>query len=761
MEEQRVESGLRMASCIVAGCTGNEKSPGRILHQFPKDITLITSWLRHTGQDFGDLEAFSRKVLATETYRMCSLHFSPVCYLDVVGSSRLLRKNAVPTIFPLNVQVKEEECPLPVSSLCPTGHDENISSISPQEEEAMDDAAPKCFVTGCPNSAEDQPPRPGITLHTFPTNLNMVKLWLLKTGQSFKNIDLFAHHVLSSWDNFRICSSHFSADSYYKRGSVVDLKPDAVPTIFPKPGNPLIKEEEEIRPAPFTDAASNRSFVPKEEIDEFVDEERNVRHVGTTFDPYWGVRSVAILTKPILFKDASTCTFSSRFGKNVKCIKVQPSTAEKGVQCATYEVNFNSGNRNARGEDLYQAGPFLSLGEMGFDESLFTLPAPWNEEHMLTGDIKGDIDSGEGIPVRDSKLFLALEDVLISLMQHMTSSPLIEGNYKLTTHRILKQTLDLVGLLTGDKWLLAEKEEDFENEAEIPVKCGDVGVYFSPDEWDYVEANKEKYADIIPEDPMLEYQQGFASEEESASEDEGKPSSRENSPEWKPTFDHSDYSDSELSGGEAGDSDSSYKQKPEDSFEGDPDVRIEYGEDGKPTAYWCLKCETSCKDRWSFQGHVKSQRHVNYRADEEEVTCEDCEKVFSARSALIKHRAESHASKRYACDICGLQYEYISQFVIHQRAHTGEKPFECDQCGKRFGHKCTLLVHHRRHIKGKTIKCSKCDKLFDTKSSLSRHMRSHVPKNILKCPVCKRKFEKESFFIRHKLKHEKRAKKYR
>lgn len=38
----------------------------------------------------------------------------------------------------------------------------------------------------------------------------------------------------------------------------------------------------------------------------------------------------------------------------------------------------------------------------------------------------------------------------ISLMQHMASSSFVEENAKLTTHRILRQTLDIVGLMTGD-----------------------------------------------------------------------------------------------------------------------------------------------------------------------------------------------------------------------------------------------------------------------------------------------------------------------
>ncbi|KAM5135325.1 uncharacterized protein ACMZJ9_017921 isoform 1-T2 [Mantella aurantiaca] len=784
-----------MASCIVMGCTGNWNNPDSILHEFPKNIVSIKCWLQQTGQDFGDLDAFSLNVLFTQAYRMCSLHFTPDCYIHIDGSERVLKENAVPTIFGrpscpappssnfVTIQIKEEECPMSLSPPSPAGsgtsfsgrytsppmpasiHDEqqesdDTDSISSHDQEMM---TPKCFVIGCPNGAEDQPLYPGVTLHKFPTDLTRVKAWLRQSGHHLGNPDLFARHVLSNWANFRMCSSHFGPDSYFIRGSVVDLKPNAVPTIFPKLETPTIKEEEqreEFQPICALEIGCNTSFMYKQEIDECIDEQRRVRHVGTTTDPYWGMRSVGVLTRPLLMKEASTCTSVSRFGKTSKIIKLQRMTAEKGVQCSTFDMSFDGDKRSARPDYFYQANPFLAPGEMGFDKPLFNVTPPWREEHGLNGANQDYMGSTKGVPVKDSRLFLALEEVLISLMQHMVSSSFIEENDKLTTQRILSQTLEIISLLTGDKWVIGEKEEDIENVDEVPVKCGDVGVYFSPDEWDYIEAHKEMYLDVIPEDHLLtESQQDFASGDESASEEEAKPSpDRASSPEWKPQSDHSEFSESELSTEDADDSDDTKKRKTEDAFLGNPEIKIEYSADGKTRTFWCLRCNISLKDRRCFRSHLKTQRHLNFRADEEVVTCEECSQVFSTRSALIKHKAENHANKRYACNICGLEYDYISQFIIHQRAHTGEKPFECDKCGKRFGHKCTLLVHHRRHMKGKTVKCSKCDRLFDTKSQLSRHERIHVPKKPYICPVCGKKFEQKSQFTKHKWEHEEEAK---
>ncbi|XP_069823547.1 uncharacterized protein [Dendropsophus ebraccatus] len=92
-----------MPSCIVNGCNSSWKikDPDLVLHSFPRDINIIRRWLLETPQDFGDVDALCQKIFlsAKGAFRICSKHFGFDCY-EVRGTTRCLRKDALPTIFP-------------------------------------------------------------------------------------------------------------------------------------------------------------------------------------------------------------------------------------------------------------------------------------------------------------------------------------------------------------------------------------------------------------------------------------------------------------------------------------------------------------------------------------------------------------------------------------------------------------------------------------------------------------------------------------
>ncbi|XP_012816084.1 mitochondrial potassium channel isoform X1 [Xenopus tropicalis] len=93
---------------------------------------------------------------------------------------------------------------------------------------------PSCIVKGCRHKSGQKILYPDVVLHSFPNNIHMIKNWMLQTGQDFGDIDAFAEKILkgNKTASFRMCSRHFTRDSYMAKGSKITLKPNAVPTIF-------------------------------------------------------------------------------------------------------------------------------------------------------------------------------------------------------------------------------------------------------------------------------------------------------------------------------------------------------------------------------------------------------------------------------------------------------------------------------------------------------------------------------------------------
>ncbi|KAM4687477.1 uncharacterized protein O3C94_005997 isoform 1-T3 [Discoglossus pictus] len=93
----------------------------------------------------------------------------------------------------------------------------------------------RCVIKGCSTYKRIQKKKKIITLHGFPKSTELIKIWLLQTGQNFEDIDAFVNKVKSQPRYYRMCSWHFTADSYYNLGIQKKLKPEAVPTIFKRP----------------------------------------------------------------------------------------------------------------------------------------------------------------------------------------------------------------------------------------------------------------------------------------------------------------------------------------------------------------------------------------------------------------------------------------------------------------------------------------------------------------------------------------------